>query len=607
MGNIGTPYDTVLEEFGEYFVQYCFRHGYDQLLRTLGKDFISFIQNLDTLHSYLARTYTQLRFPSFRCERRNAESVNLHYLTERTGLHPLVIGLAKAVSRDIYNQTAEMEVESISTHESDTGSEREHVVFIVQFKDLAENEKVVTKYDKQQLPSTSVLSVSHICTALPYHIVFDEDLQIKQYGNMISKLLQTYLPPNTCMTSIFSIMHPPMKFLVENIRMFSNSVFYLSLKKTDRTDNPLILRGEMMWLAEIKHMIYICSPRLTSLSELTKLNMYLSDIPLYDVTRELILLNQQRIAEIDIAKKLDETTAELKKTSRLLEEEKQRTDALLYQMLPQKVANDLKNGITIAAEKFEVVTILFSDIVTFTNIASECSPMEVVTMLNNLYAKFDEKTNEHDVYKVETIGDAYMIVNGCPEIKEIHVQAVANFAMDMVEEAAKVKSPATGLSLQIRVGFHSGPVVAGVVGVKMPRYCLFGDTVNTASRMESHGVPGRIHVSPLAYSLLINEDYIFRDRGRIEVKGKGLLNTYFLIGRHDDFMEEPADTYCSLPVIGKNGVEIEVIEEEELTKGHASGQDVTILVDDADTNEEKNNFSKKYGKTRTISETCTVL
>lgn len=136
-----------------------------------------------------------------------------------------------------------MEVESISTHESDTGSEREHVVFKVQFKDLAENEKVVTKYDKQQLPSTSVLSVSHICTALPYHIVFDEDLQIKQYGNMISKLLQTYLPPNTCMTSIFSIMHPPMKFLVENIRMFSNSVFYLSLKKTDRTDNPLILRG----------------------------------------------------------------------------------------------------------------------------------------------------------------------------------------------------------------------------------------------------------------------------------------------------------------------------------------------------------------------------
>ncbi|CAC5367376.1 GUCY1B [Mytilus coruscus] len=240
----GMPYDTVLEEFGDYFVQYCFRHGYDQLLRTLGKDFISFIQNLDTLHSYLARTYTQLRFPSFRCERRNADSVNLHYLTERTGLHPLVIGLAKAVARDIYHHTAEMEVESISTHESDTGSEREHVVFIVQFKDVSENEKVVVKYDKQ--PFTSVLSVSHICTALPYHIVFDENLQIKQYGNMISKLLQTNLPPNTYMTSLFSIMHPPMKFLVENILMFSNSVFYLSLKKTDRTDNPLILREKQL-------------------------------------------------------------------------------------------------------------------------------------------------------------------------------------------------------------------------------------------------------------------------------------------------------------------------------------------------------------------------
>ncbi|CAG2227200.1 GUCY1B [Mytilus edulis] len=200
-------------------------------------------------------------------------------------------------------------------------------------------------------------------------------------------------------------------------------------------------------------------------------------------------------------------------------------------MLPTKVATELLAGRTVDAEKFENVTILFSDIVTFTKIASACTPMDIVNLLNNLYQRFDNLTTVHNVYKVETIGDAYMVVSGVPTRTNSHAENVANFSLDMVNEAGKVQSPATGESIQIRVVFHSGSVVAGVVGLKMPRYCLFGDTVNTSSRMESQGIPARVHASPQSAKLFIDKWYIFRDRGKKKIKGKGLMSTYILINR----------------------------------------------------------------------------
>ncbi|KAL5013480.1 hypothetical protein ScPMuIL_007750, partial [Solemya velum] len=542
---------TVLEIFGEYFLQYCLRHGYDKMLRTLGSDFKSFIQNLDSLHSLLALSYKNIDAPSFRCETDRNGILELHYYTIRPGLYPIVQGLIKAVARDLYNQSASLEVISKLQETIKGGKSQEHVVFKVTLDDIHNTNRSLCQANvfTPVFPKEFHISSEQFCGAFPYHIIFDDKLRVRQCGLMIQKLLHINIADGSEMTEIFDIIHPRMVINIKNILMFINAVFMLAVKMEGDCQPGLVLKGKMMWLSDIQHMIFISSPRLSSLSELMEMNVYLADIPLYDVTRELVLLNQQRIAEIDIAKKLDETTIELKKTSRALQCEKKKTETLLYQMLPEKVADDLKNGRQVEAEKFEQVTVLFSDIVTFTSIAAACTPMDVVNMLNNLYQRFDKRTNEHNVYKVETIGDAYMVVCGAPTKTNMHAEPVANFAMDMVDEAAKVNSPATDKPLQIRVGIHTGPVVAGVVGMKMPRFCLFGDTVNTASRMESHGAPGRIHLSPTSFNALKGKGYLCRARGDVDIKGKGKMETYFLIGKINCNSKEPADEYCKLPIV----------------------------------------------------------
>ncbi|BFZ05135.1 hypothetical protein BsWGS_08174 [Bradybaena similaris] len=231
------------------------------------------------------------------------------------------------------------------------------------------------------------------------------------------------------------------------------------------------------------------------------------------------------------ANHLEELVAE--RTSEL-EVEKRKTENLLYRMLPQSVAEDLKLGKPVKAELFDQVTIYFSDIVGFTKICAESTPIEVVNLLNSLYTLFDDIITRYDVYKVETIGDAYMLASGLPKRNGCqHTKEIADAALDILASIRSFTIPhLPEKKLKIRIGIHTGPVVAGVVGLVMPRYCLFGDSVNTASRMESTGLPLRIHLSASAKLCLENfTGYHIEYRGEIEVKGKGQMQTYFLLGK----------------------------------------------------------------------------
>ncbi|XP_070576329.1 uncharacterized protein [Ptychodera flava] len=236
---------------------------------------------------------------------------------------------------------------------------------------------------------------------------------------------------------------------------------------------------------------------------------------------------------INIYKMISSLTNYGKKISdqtRQLSQEKKKSEALLYQMMPKSVAEQLKFKKSVEAELFEDVTIYFSDIVGFTKLSATSTPMQVVNFLNELYSKFDECIDLYDVYKVETIGDAYMVVSGLPDKTDLHAWEIGSMSLDLLEEATNFRIPhLPDERLQLRIGVHTGSCVAGVVGLKMPRYCLFGDTVNTASRMESTGQALQIHISKDSKEAM--EKYpIFEiiPRGRIRVKGKGDMETYWL-------------------------------------------------------------------------------
>ncbi|XP_026509261.1 guanylate cyclase soluble subunit beta-2-like [Terrapene carolina triunguis] len=579
--------DAMLKLFGEYFFTFCKMSGYDRMLQTLGGNLTEFIENLDALHSYLALSYQEMNAPSFRVEKRTDGAMLLHYYSDRRGLCHIVPGIIESVARDFFNSEVTMEILTQSEEKERTGK-KEHVIFLVlqkakrpkrKTKKTINPESVDSHKDKekardvafQKTENYSALpccpekkshwdivrsvvkfgkgNLSHtfdpvyperlwveertFCNAFPFHIVFDEELRIKQAGVNIQKFVPGLRRPGSRVDKYFTVVHPQVTFTIFSIRKFINSQFVLRAHREmlpdSRRNQPMLkLRGQMIWMESIQCMMYLCSPKLRSLEELEEQKMHISDIAQHDTTRDLILLNQQRLAEIELSNQLERKKEELRILSKNLEAEKKKTETLLYAMLPKHVANLLKEGKKVEAGEFNSCTILFSDIVTFTNICSACEPIQIVNMLNSMYSKFDRLTSVHNVYKVETIGDAYMVVGGVPVPIASHAKRVANFALGMRTAAREVMNPITGEPIQIRVGIHTGPVLAGVVGEKMPRYCLFGDTVNTASRMESHGLPNKIHLSPTTFRALQNQGFEIVERGEIEVKGKGKMTTYIL-------------------------------------------------------------------------------
>uniref|UniRef100_A0A672UY28 guanylate cyclase n=1 Tax=Strigops habroptila TaxID=2489341 RepID=A0A672UY28_STRHB len=581
---LGVPADMVLREFGEYFFEFCKRSGYDHMLRTLGGNLYEFIENLDALHSYLSLSYQEMNAPSFRVEKNEDGSMHLHYYSDRRGLCHIVPGIIGAAALDFFNIELSMEIVNQTEEEERTGK-KEHIVFLVtqnpvfSYKERNEfsssPQYVAESQDLEKAKNTvrdrgsSVCPVkkSHwktvrgiitlgrgkllrgfdpvypkslwidtktFCNGLPFHMVFDKELRVKQAGVSIQKIVPGLQNMGICLDHYFSIVHPEVPFTISSIQKFINSQFVFQTRREMMPESwkqrPMLeLRGQMIWMESLQCMLYLCSPLLRTLHELEERQMHIADIAPHDVTRDLILLNQQRLAEMELSNQLERKKEELRILSKHLEEEKKKTEALLYAMLPQHVANQLKEGKRVEAGEFKECTILFSDVVTFTNICAQCEPIQIVLMLNSMYLRFDRLTTVHDVYKVETIGDAYMVVGGVPVPVSTHAERVANFALGMIIAAKGVQNPVSGNPIQIRVGIHTGPVLAGVVGEKMPRYCLFGDTVNIASRMESHGVPSKIHLSSSAYQCLKYKNFEMTERGEIEVKGKGKMHTYFLI------------------------------------------------------------------------------
>jgi len=215
-----------------------------------------------------------------------------------------------------------------------------------------------------------------------------------------------------------------------------------------------------------------------------------------------------------------------------LEREQQKNEDLLLNILPKSVAERLKHGETMIADSHPDVTVVFADIVGFTELAAQYPPSELIDILNRVFSLLDEFSQFYGVEKIKTIGDAYMLVSGAPEPNPLHAEHAALMALEILE-AVHLLSQTLSVSINVRVGMHCGAVVAGVIGTRKFAYDLWGDTVNVASRMESHGAVGKVQCSEAVYQRL-KEHFRFEERGTVSIKGKGAMNTYFLLGRANE-------------------------------------------------------------------------
>jgi adenylate cyclase len=235
---------------------------------------------------------------------------------------------------------------------------------------------------------------------------------------------------------------------------------------------------------------------------------------------------------------------EIVRAEAAMELEYERSETLLANILPSSIADRLKDPArNVIADKYDEASVLFADIAGFTERASDMPPEQLIHFLNQLYSDFDALVDKHGLEKIKVSGDSYMVVSGVPQPRADHVEALASFALDMAEAAGRLRD-SQGNPLPLRIGLASGPVVAGVVGSRRFFYDVWGDAVNVASRMESTDSVGRIQVPEDVYQRL-RGDFVLQERGAVDVKGKGVMRTWYLVGRNSDTGSDDLRTAAS--------------------------------------------------------------
>lgn len=648
-------YGQVSQLFGEKFYELVQDAGYKGILQLLGGSLKDFLDNLDSFHTHLNTTYSRMKPPSFRCSSMYDEVTGeklpdrliLHYYSERIGLEGIVMGMVKAAARELHKLKVDVSIYKLKL--VDQGID--HTQFIVNISSLNSATKnasfdLPTKGTPSQANSsllykdesfsykkikqlaegakTNKVSPLVFAQALPFHLIFDRNLIIKQAGTSILRVVPALKTrQNVLLTEVMNMLEPKCmrgKLSFDNILKYKNATYifrpdekqvisgghrhlhsdYLKKLKVSDKENIQItggsfdsnssdaadarlldcelpetdidkyivkLMGQMTYMKDRDMMLFVCSPSVANLDDLNNTGLFLSDIPLHDATRDLVLLSEQFEAEYKVQKKLTSLTEQLNVMKNDLEEEKKKTDRLLYSVLPPTVANELRNNRPVPAKRYQPVTILFSGIVGFGDFCAKNSDssgaIRIVSLLNKIYTTFDvltEPKRNPYVYKVETVGDKYMAVSGLPEACDSHARHINRLALDIFDLAKTIKlEDYTGIRatnkrecddsksfnnetrdvaktestqmdqcehLRVTIGVHCGEVVTGVIGKRTPRYCLFGNTVNLTSRCETTGKKGAINVSQDVYSLCVKDpnnfdpEFDFQYRGQINMKGK---------------------------------------------------------------------------------------
>ncbi|XP_041054414.1 guanylate cyclase soluble subunit alpha-2 isoform X2 [Carcharodon carcharias] len=502
---LGLKFEELQEKFGEELFCICFEEN-ERVLRAVGSTLQDFFGGFDALleHSRTSNSkHDWCESPSFLCKDLTDGTLMLHYFYPQKIVGFAMPGLIKAAAKKIYQMEVAVEqVFNVPEKLSSDGTDQSNcLTFIIKVYEAATNMKILPR-GLTHSPSDLRISITTFCRAFPFHFMFDPSMLILQLGEGLRKQLKSETHKILKFQDCFEIVSPKICCSFQRILSKLATPFVIRAKPVgsglESHDKVMEIKGQMIHVPESNSVLFLGSPCVDKLEELMGRGLHLSDIPIHDATRDVILVGEQAKAQDGLKKRMDKLKATLENAHQALEEEKKKTVDLLYSIFPGDVAQQLWQGKSVQARKFDDVTMLFSDIVGFTAICAQCTPMQVISMLNELYTRFDYQCGILDVYKVETIGDAYCVAGGLHRKSSSHAKLIALMALKMMELTEEVLTP-NGKPIKLRIGIHSGSVLAGVVGVKMPRYCLFGNNVTLASKFESGSQPRRINISPTTY------------------------------------------------------------------------------------------------------------
>ncbi|XP_053885851.1 guanylate cyclase soluble subunit alpha-1 isoform X2 [Malaclemys terrapin pileata] len=488
----GVPVETVKESLGEELFKICYEED-EHILGVVGGTLKDFLNSFNTLlkqsgHCQEADKKSKLEEASILCLEKDQDFLNVYCFFPKKTTSLILPGIIKAAAHILYETEVEvMLMPACFRNDCTEFINQPYLLYSV----LVKSTRPSLSPCKPQ--SSLVISASLFCKTFPFHLMFDKDMAVLQVGNGIRRLLnRREFLANPNFEEYFEILTPRINCTFSGIMTMLNMQFIVRVKRWDnavkKSSRVMDLKGQMIYIFESSAILFLGSPCVDRLEDFTGRGLYLSDIPIHNALRDVVLIGEQARAQDGLKKRLGKLKATLEMAHQALEEEKKKTVDLLCSIFPG-----------------------------FTAICAQCSPMQVITMLNELYTRFDYQCGELDVYKVETIGDAYCVAGGLHKESETHAVQIALMALKMMELSDEVMSP-HGEPIKMRIGLHSGSVFAGVVGVKMPRYCLFGNNVTLANKFESCSIPRKINVSPTTYRLLKEyPDFVFTPRSREEL------------------------------------------------------------------------------------------
>ncbi|CAF1105309.1 unnamed protein product [Adineta ricciae] len=570
---VGTR-DTYLHFFGQDFFRYFAKLGYDKVFRVAGRTLRDFLFVIDQLHDSSRFTFPHMRHPLFHVTEEDHTGVTLEYKSIRRGFTHYAMGSLTGIAKRFFNEDGMR----LYIRDDLSTNEYTHVVLWLQFDNRSHKpENLINSCSLPHVTGTTFFKV------FPFSILMDSCLIIRHLGDNVKKVFPTdTILMGRPLNEVFQLIRPDIHVEWDKILSYGRHIVFLMDNRLPLRVGPtgkIRLKGQMKYIQNKNMLWFLCHPVLESADDMISAGLHLTDLNLFDSTSDLLItgIHQEHQLEATIFKQ-HLWTKKLPTVQKKLNVCHNKNQRLLYSTMPKHIVHLLQSGVRANSicECQPLVTILFVYCLDIKTISDHLNAADAITCLNKTIVLFDTIADKYDVFKVEIKADAsYMLVAGIhdqshmiveeqqrnllstkltdeslevddeekDEIEEMHnknpnglnsTEIIAALSLEFVRTSEHFYNPISKKPFHLKFGFHSGMAIGGIVGSRNYQYCLFGDTVGIASQVTTTGEIGRIHMTHTAYSHLIEENrYTVEHRGQINIKGKGLTDTYWLTGLNE--------------------------------------------------------------------------